>query len=578
MLDEDYCWALIYFLLRAGLVSEAAQYVIENERAIKSMDRHFAQYMASYARDRDRRLPRELQARINSEYQQRSRLAPENSIDPYRMACYKIVGRCELSKKNLDGISTGIDDLLWLYFVLAREVNRVEEAAVEAFGLDDVRELIGEIGQRHFSSGNDAGPGYATYFLMLIMGGMFEQAVAWLYPHNYVAAVHFAIACDFYGLLRVSDLTVSESELLTRTTRQKPQISFGRLLGYYTREFRIARSEAACDYLTLICLNAHLPGSAGQSQADICHEALKELVLETREFALLVGDIKNDGQRLKGAIEQRLDLLCLPGSESQEQFLRSLTVQAANIAEDNGRTTDAALLYHLAQDYDKVIEVLNRALSESLAVEPGAEPLRLQPLKPRATSDSNVSPQQQGSQDNSTSTDPNSSLSLTSVDDPAILAQNMSRLYSSHNMYYSKISQTNRDSCYQLLRFSEVRNLVAQGQWAAAFDAVSDLDIFPLKAKGNISDIRSKAQAVNALTPVVARNLGNLLMWTITACGRQREKLRSHGFQNATQEEMVKELTDGVRDLMVFAGMVRYKLSPGVFETLARAGQGSGEF
>ena len=212
-LGQDHCWALIYYLLRSGLIKEAAHYVAENERAIRSMDRHFAQYMASYAQDRDRRLPRELQARINSEYQQRSRLAPENSIDPYRMACYKIVGRCELSRKNIDGINSGIDDLLWLYFSLAREVNRVEEAAVEAFGLDDVKDIIEEIGQRHFSPGSDSGLGYATFFLMQILGGMFEQAIAWLYPYNYVAAVHFAIALDFYGLLRVSDFSVSDTEL-----------------------------------------------------------------------------------------------------------------------------------------------------------------------------------------------------------------------------------------------------------------------------------------------------------------------------------------------------------------------------
>ncbi|KAI9719681.1 MAG: hypothetical protein M1828_006113 [Chrysothrix sp. TS-e1954] len=573
MLGEDYCWALIFYLLRAGLVKEAAQYVAENERAIKSMDRHFAQYMASYARERDRKLPRELQARINAEYQQRSRLAPENSIDPYRMACYKVVGRCELSRKNLDGVNTGIDDLLWLYFSLAREVNRVEEAAVEAFGLEDVKAIIEEIGQRHFSPGNESGLGYATYFLMQMMGGMFEQAISWLYPHNYVAAVHFAIALDFYGLLRVSDFTVSDSELLTFTTRQKPQISFGRLLGYYTRDFRIARAEAACDYLTLICLNAQSPGSAGQSQAEVCHEALKELVLETREFALLLGDIRNDGQRIKGAIEQRLDLLSLPSTETQEQFLRSLTIQAASVADDNGRTTDAALLYHLAGDYDRVIEVINRALSESLAVEPGAEPMRLQPLKPRATGDSGAAQSQQ-----KPPADPNSSLSLTSVDDPAILAQNMSRLYASQAMYYQKISQSNFASCDQLLRFSEVRSLISQGKWAAAFDAVNDMEIFPLKARGSISDIRSKAQAANVLTPVVARNLGNLLMWTITACGRQREKLKMNAYQNATQEGMVNELTSAAKDLMVFAGLVRYKLSPGVFDTLARAGQGSGEF
>jgi len=214
MLGDDYCWALIFYLLRSGLIQDAAQYVSDNERAIKSMDRHFTQYMAAFARDPERRLPRDMQSRINAEYQQRLRLAPENSIDPYRMACYKIVGRCDLSRKVLEGINTTLEDWIWLTTSLAREVNRADEAAGEYFGLEDARSTIEEIGQRHFSGASDHnGTGYATFFFMQILVGMFEKAVAWLYPHNYVAAVHFAIALDFYGLLRVADFYTSEEKL-----------------------------------------------------------------------------------------------------------------------------------------------------------------------------------------------------------------------------------------------------------------------------------------------------------------------------------------------------------------------------
>lgn len=213
MLGDDYCWALIFYLLRAGLVEEAAQYVAENERAIKSMDRHFTQYMAAFARDPERRLPRDMQGRINAEYQQRLRLAPENSIDPYRMACYKIVGRCDLSRKVLEGVSTTLEDWIWLTVSLAREVTRADEAAGEYYGLEDVRSTVEEIGQRHFSAPSENSSGYATFFYLQILVGMFEKAVSYLYPHNYVAAVHFAIALDFYGLLRVADFYTSEEKL-----------------------------------------------------------------------------------------------------------------------------------------------------------------------------------------------------------------------------------------------------------------------------------------------------------------------------------------------------------------------------
>ena len=476
-LEDDFCWALIFFCLRSGLLNEAAEYVTGNAIAFRALDRNFITYITSYATCPDRRLTRAMQDRINAEFQQRNRIAPENSLDPYRMACYKIVGRCELGKRLFENINQGIEDWMWLQFSLARESNRVEEVAGEVFGLNEVRVTIREIGQRFFSKGQDEIGGYGTYFFLQVLGGMFEQAVSYLYPYSYVSAVHFAIALDFYGLLRVSDISVSENELrklaflrlranadntlVTHTTRDLPQISFSRMLGYYTRDFRAGNVDAAVDYLALICLNADLPGALGKSQASLCHEALRELVLETQEFAQLLGDIRSDGTRLKGAIEKRLMLIHLTG---QEEFLQTVTVQAASIADDNGRTADAVLLYHLAEDYDNVIAIINHALSEAIAVEIGQEEMRLQPLKPRTSNPIAQSQQQQGSF---------SSLSLVSVDDPAALAGNMITVYQSNALYYEKISPVNRDACGILLQLSSAKSKVILGQWAEALDVSS---------------------------------------------------------------------------------------------------------
>jgi len=360
---------------------------------------------------------------------------------------------------------------------------------------------------------------------------------------------------------------------VTFTTRQKPQISFSRLLGYYTRDFRLARAEAATDYLTLICFNSDLPGSIGQSQVSVCHEALKELVLETREFAMLLGDIRSDGTRVKGAIEQRLRLISL---QNQDDFLRTLTIQAAAVADDSGRTTDAVLLYHLAEEYDNVVAIINRSLSEALSVELGQDPMRLQPLKPRTIENSQqVNQQSNGQQQQQRQQQqPESSLSLTSVDDPAVLARNMITLYNANALYFRKIRQPNREACGTLIRMSTIKDFVEAGRWAEAIDLIESLSLLPLRANGNVSVIRASAQAFNSLAPVVARNIGNLLMWTITCCGRQRSVLRSSAFQ--ANKPMAERLLRIAQDLMVFAGLVRYKLPPDVYEALAAAGNDVG--
>ena len=249
---------------------------------------------------------------------------------------------------------------------------------------------------------------------------------------------------------------------MTYNTKDLPQLSFGRMIGYYTRDFRAGNVEMAVDYLALLCLNADLPGQIGNSQSALCHEALRELVLETREFARLLGDIRSDGTRIKGVIEERLEIINL---ENQEDFLKTVTIQAASVADDNGRITDAILLYHLSEDYDNVISIINRALSEALSVDIGAEPSRLQPLKPRTAVESDQNQQRQ--------LNPGSSLSLTSVDDPYILAKNMITLYSNNMMYFSKVKPTSRETCGMLLQLSEAKAKVLAGSWAQAYDVRS---------------------------------------------------------------------------------------------------------
>lgn len=451
---DDYPWAIVFYLIRSGHLKEAAQYVDNEVVTFRSIDRYFSLYIHDYAHNEDRRLSRPLQERINNSYNQLHRVAPDHTIDPFKLACYKIIGRCDLEDRKLQGLIPNIDDFIWLQFNLAREVSRVNEMATEVYGLDEVRMAIIEIGTRHFTAKtiNDKNRVYGMYFYLQILCGLFEQAVAYLYPFNHVDAVHFAIALSYYGLLRVSTPGTT-TDLLSFSTRQEPQLNFGPMVAYYTRDFRAADAIAAVDYIVMICLNADLPGDIGRQHANLCHEALRELVLESREFAELLGDIRYDGQRIRGAIEERRVII---GLEDGDDFLRSVTISAANLADDSGRVIDAVLLYHLAREYDLVLAIINRALSEAINVDIGQDPLRLQPLKPR---------------DNNKSREPNgSSLSLTSVDDPAELARTILELYKSNPGVFRLKGDVNKNNCEVLLKMNDAKKQVQEAKWTMALD------------------------------------------------------------------------------------------------------------
>lgn len=564
-INGDYCWAVIFYLLRSGLYAEALQYVEENDRAFRQIDRQFTRYLKAYVGNEEHRLPVDIQTSISNEYSQRQRLAPESSIDPYRMMCYKVVGRCDLGRRSLDNITNDMMDWIWLQFSLAREYNRVDEFAHEAFSLAEVRQSIKDIGERYFGPGSDIANAHTTFFFMQILAGMFEKAIADLYPHNYLSAVHFAIGLDFYGLLRVSDISNSE-DLLTYTTRQQSQIAFGSMLGLYTRDFRTANATAAIDYITLICLNADLQGDIGKSQRELCHQALTEVVLETREFAQLLGDIRADGQRIKGAIEQRLRLIHI---DNEREFLKHITLVAARTAEEHGRTTDAALLYHLAEDYNKVFSVVNDALSLALTTEIGDTPARLVPLRPRRTDQANNNQSQDAVQ---------GSLSLTAIDDPVQLAKDIKQLYTSDAMYISRIDRKHSDACDVLLILASARQALESSQWASVIDFVTASEVLPSDVGGNISAIRSKAQAFEIMPTCVQRVVGHVMVWTVVAAGNQVEYLKEQGWETGMRDQVVGRCMGVAGDVMVFAGLIRFKLPGRVWELLAGAGRGLGVY
>ncbi|KAI4923415.1 hypothetical protein J4E85_008453 [Alternaria conjuncta] len=565
---EEFPWIIIFFLLKGGLLTEAAEYVREKRNFFQNTDRNFQAAISQYASDPDRRLNPDTQQKVAHTHAQRTRLkTPE---DPYRLACYKIVGRCDMSKRNLEPIRENMDDWVWLQFNLAREGNRAEENAGEIFGLEELRTVIKDIGQRHFMNDDaESSGGYGVYFYLATLAGLFEPAINYLYTHNYVSAVHFAVALDYYGLIRVSDWTTAGGEIMTFTTRQQPQLNFGRIVGHYTSDFRAARADAAADYLVLICMNADLPGEAGRQQAELCHEALRELVLETREFSTLLGDVKSNGETTPGLIQERVPLLKLDGEMG---LLNTITSEAARMADDNGRINDAILLCHLAGEYDSVVTILNRALAEALSVELGQEPLRLEPLKPRLTAAESQQQQQQRTDLTS------SSLSMLGTDDPVELAQKVLALYDANSLWWRKVSQMNRDTVGILFQLNNAKKVIEAGDFMAALGQIENLRILPLSANGNVSDIRATANSFNSYPQEISRNIGNVLLWCIGCCSRHRERLLSGQFEDKMRKVLADQLLQKAKDLMVFAGLIKYKLPPRVFETLAREGQEVGAF
>jgi nuclear pore complex protein Nup93 len=61
-------------------------------------------------------------------------------------------------------------------------------------------------------------------------------------------------------------------------------------------------------------------------------------------------------------------------------------------------------------------------------------------------------------------------------------------------------------------------------------------------------------------------------------CSRYREHLLQGVYEDQMRRVLADQLLQKAKDLMVFAGLIKYKLPPRVFETLAREGQDVGAY
>jgi len=103
---------------------------------------------------------------------------------------------------------------------------------------------------------------------------------------------------------------------------------------------------------------------------------------------------------------------------------------------------------------------------------------------------------------------------------------------------------------------------------------ISELRLLPLDANASIPAIRASATSFNALPPTIARNVGPLLLWTITCIGRQRESLanKQYGADTGENKQLSEALLGNARDLMVFAGLIKYRLGERVWEAVCGIG------
>jgi nuclear pore complex protein Nup93 len=353
-------WACIFYLFRCGFLREAYQFARQYEFHLLKAEPSFIAYLKAFIETEDNYLTGTVKAQIQSDYSQRLIVGNQ---DPYKMAILKIIGRCDLNKKNVPDVIATTQDYIWLQLWLVKDAQSNPEVQVsgstQSYNLASLQKMVLDLGASYF---NPKGVNPLQYFEILLLVGLFEDAIGFLFdsPHQ-LDAVHFAICLLYHGVIQLAPVSTTD-QLETVSTFKDPLGSASRCLNIVKVISSISKAFSATEIIDSVQYFLLLPLAASvSSQYNVCcQNAIRDAILVSGNFSLVLGDLAADGTFRPGLLSKFAPLMNLGDEKS---FVESVTKSAAIKCERDDKYRDAVHLYNLAGDYDKVLQILSRKMS-----------------------------------------------------------------------------------------------------------------------------------------------------------------------------------------------------------------------
>lgn len=493
-IDGTPLWPLIYYCLRCGDPRAALQ-------AVKHVPQHLGEFrdlFTEYMSSKEGRLSPSSESKLRLQY----RRSVRTSQDPFKRAVYCLIGHCDVLSDSHQEVANKTEDYLWL------KLNQVtvddEEGVHDSLTFQRLQiMLLEQFGEAHFNAYQKP----LLYFQVLFLTGQFEAAIEFLSrAETYRChAVHFAIALFKMGLLLLPESI--QAQLLTKATGYPAPsrlLNFARLIMSYTRKFEVTDPREALQYFFL------LRGMKKPHGDDLFMSCISELVLETREFEMLLGRLERDGTRKPGCIDK-----------FQKDTQRIIELVARDSAE-KGLSEEAVKLFDLAKNHEKALEMLNKLLSQVVSTSSGLQ-------------------------------SPRDRLQAMAYD----LAQRYRAL--GHTA-----SQSRLNTFYLLLDLMQFFDLYHAGQLDQALDVMQKLRLVPLRGES----VEERVAAFRQYNDEVRRNLPDVLLATMNLLYRKYRNTRGSGQSplvesqrdDGGQEKYREILRQQARALITFAGLIPYRL------------------
>lgn len=331
-----------------------------------------------------------------------------------------------------------------------------------------------------------------SFFKTLFLSGQFEQAIEFLFRfRRYKShAVHVAIALNEAGILVKPEIyfslpILSKAATANATNCAIKSLNFTNILTRYTRKFAQQNTTEALYYYYLL-RNCTTP-----TKENLFVVHVSELVRQTRDFDNLLG-YTNDFGRIHGVIDKfNLDV-------------DDIVSRIAEDCENSGQYEDAVKLYDSTSRHAKVLEILNKSLSEVLP----------------------------GKRSDKSERDRIEELALKIA-----------------NRYCEGEISTPRElsgTFYLLLDLMTFFNYYYSEQYVEGLDTIQKLKLLPMSP----SEVEVKSREFNNYPVEIRRNISDILLATMSM------------LHYTYKEQPDVEIRKKAKALITFSGILQYKMPP----------------
>ncbi|KAJ2527828.1 nuclear pore complex subunit, partial [Coemansia sp. RSA 1935] len=525
MFNDEAIWAHMYTLYRCGFKQELLKYALDMEDIITDSDPGFVAHLKGFC---------DQAAAIRSDIP----VTAASLEDPYKAALYKVLGRGNVSKKAAAEVVQTTEDYLWSSLAVVRDAEQIAAATGHPRNtLESLQALMLKYGPGHFDpNGNNP----LLYFRVLLLCGLFENAVDFLLQNDrfQIEAVHIAIALAFYGLLNIPSAETMPSSfgsylVAADNSGGRAMLDFSRMVIHYARALPDTATDDAVNYLLLLTLSTQ--GTCDAGQHSLCQQAIERILYERSDYARYLGDIQSDGTRKRGMLERFLPLL---GISSNEQFAQTIIRRLADRSRDEGRLADTVLLYNLAERYNTVLNVLGKQLGELLYTHGGSN-----------SNADNIG-------------------DAYGLDDVEGVARAVLEHYKQREHIARVLDDRAVTTCNTLLTIVDFLNCHRRGAYEEALEMIERTQLLPLG--GDVSLASQHAERVRSLDDSITRNFSLILLAAMDTLSRLYAGLRESPFMDAVKQANLQTLRRKARSLMVFAGMIQFRMPSDTYAKLNR--------